>query len=484
MAKDLTVVCGPYLLPWDIFIFMSSIVEGCRLEGLRHDLAYTFGINDEPYSGDFARAARTLRFDAKENEILSVSLERRRSAYKHGSELSMLTAISWSRNQKSIDARDKVYSVLAFSSLQQQTEDGLKIIVPDYTISAHELFIDIGKSFMLAYGPRALSLSGKSELRQTKGLPSWVPDLNSPLFVRPLGIDIDETHDATVHAPGIESNAAEGFLQTSTLHITPQNELFVSAYILDAISDLAILGLKDVGDDLNGLNKWLELLSVLDVPPKERQRVLWRTMIEDSTAIGTNEPLPLGLSDVDFKDWLIFVCIISVLGHTEYLQGSVLSAAEYDMYYHERVDRSQAQIQKMLDQTLAAFAVLTISCSSAEEMEWGNASSYSSSNEHSNALLGVMASNAMEYGNIIRNNDPSRRLLRSKSLKMLGTGPQEALAGDAICIIEGASIPYVLRPRTDGTFQYIGEAYLYGTNTEELLRTAHNEGKLKPTYIK
>ncbi|KAF2827760.1 hypothetical protein CC86DRAFT_404808 [Ophiobolus disseminans] len=219
---------------------MSSIVEGCRLEGLRQDLAYTFGINEEPYSGDFARAARTLRFDAKENEMLSVSLERRRSAYKHGSELTMLSAISRSWNQKSTDARDKVYSVLAFSSLQQQTEDGPKIIVPDYTISGHKLFINVGKSFMLACGPRALSLSGKSELRQTKGLPSWVPYLNSPLFARPLGIDIDETHDATVHASGIAANVAKGFLQTSTLYITPQNELFVSAYKLDAISDLAI----------------------------------------------------------------------------------------------------------------------------------------------------------------------------------------------------------------------------------------------------
>jgi len=40
--------------------------------------------------------------------------------------------------------------------------------------------------------------------------------------------------------------------------------------------------------------------------------------------------------------------------------------------------------------------------------------------------------------------------------------PKYAEVGDKICLFYGGNLPYVIRPRGDGTYRYIGDCYLDG----------------------
>ena len=46
--------------------------------------------------------------------------------------------------------------------------------------------------------------------------------------------------------------------------------------------------------------------------------------------------------------------------------------------------------------------------------------------------------------------------------RYLGWAPQYTHSGDKICLFEGADAPWVIRPKSDRTFQLIGEAYIHG----------------------
>jgi hypothetical protein len=61
-----------------------------------------------------------------------------------------------------------------------------------------------------------------------------------------------------------------------------------------------------------------------------------------------------------------------------------------------------------------------------------------------------------------------RRSLFRTSVGSLGIGPQSLQILDEVWILNGATVPFVLRPREDGTFQLIGEAYLHGLMHGEL----------------
>lgn len=55
----------------------------------------------------------------------------------------------------------------------------------------------------------------------------------------------------------------------------------------------------------------------------------------------------------------------------------------------------------------------------------------------------------------------NRRFFRSQGGKY-GWGPDQTREGDVICVLDGAPVPFVLRPVNDGCFEIIGDAYVHG----------------------
>jgi hypothetical protein len=307
-------------------------------------------------------------------------------------------------------------------------------------------------------------------------LPSWVPDISNSLFTGLRGINIDTWKEASPDLSSTEFDLDEDSFQTSKFRITWQNELLVSAHIWDTVSEVAHPGLNDVGADLENLSRWSDLVSKLDLPRKKRQQVLWRTLIEDTTATSINVALPKGLDDSKFLWWLVFHCIISALGHWKNLH---LPTPVYSVTMG--FNRPRANILEMISKTQSIFEILGIPSLPAYELNWWK-DPPTDDLPKCHGYLTAMMRRASIYGPVVGSKDPSRRLLRSEA--SLGTGPREVQAGDAICIIDGANIPYVLRPTTtNGKFQLVGEAYLYGVDTKELLRKAQAEGSFKSLCI-
>lgn len=44
----------------------------------------------------------------------------------------------------------------------------------------------------------------------------------------------------------------------------------------------------------------------------------------------------------------------------------------------------------------------------------------------------------------------------------IGLGPYVLEPGDLVCVLYGGRVPYILRPRGDGTFVFLGECYVHG----------------------
>jgi hypothetical protein len=52
---------------------------------------------------------------------------------------------------------------------------------------------------------------------------------------------------------------------------------------------------------------------------------------------------------------------------------------------------------------------------------------------------------------------------------LLGLGCPGVQVGDVVCIFYGTTVPYVLRPRPDGTMTFVGDAYIYGVMNGEAI---------------
>jgi hypothetical protein len=113
---------------------------------------------------------------------------------------------------------------------------------------------------------------------------------------------------------------------------------------------------------------------------------------------------------------------------------------------------------------------LGIPCSAEDNRSLEDLEMYSSAHPEHHGLCDLASFRAMPYVYYVGRNDVSRRVLRTEGQNMLGTGPKLTVAGDKICFVDGASVPYILRPVEGERFELIGEAYLYGADVEEIFR--------------
>ncbi|KJA17678.1 hypothetical protein HYPSUDRAFT_79586 [Hypholoma sublateritium FD-334 SS-4] len=57
----------------------------------------------------------------------------------------------------------------------------------------------------------------------------------------------------------------------------------------------------------------------------------------------------------------------------------------------------------------------------------------------------------------------------------LGLAPEMARKGDAVCIFQGGEVPFVVRPKGDGNWEFVGECYVHGIMSGEAVREAKRE---------
>ncbi|CVK90848.1 related to heterokaryon incompatibility protein (het-6OR allele) [Fusarium proliferatum] len=92
--------------------------------------------------------------------------------------------------------------------------------------------------------------------------------------------------------------------------------------------------------------------------------------------------------------------------------------------------------------------------------------------------------NARRYISAVEPVRNSYRLFKTAS-KDFGVGPVDMKIGDKLCVLFGAEVPFLLRPKGDG-YLVIGECYVYDLMHGEILEklAADPEGQLKAEWIK
>jgi hypothetical protein len=467
MARDLTIVCGRYIVPWDTFLLMSSIVECCRsLLGTEEGLAiFPSTLRDPWYGWPLPTGSMMLRNEPKQEHISPLRVAQWRAECQREGRLSLVSALSLSRNQKATDARDKVFSVLAFSPIES--------IKPDYSLSAEWLYIQVAKSLVVAYGPRILSLGGLSNRSRIVGLPSWVPDLNSKLTSCLRGIDVRQLHRTTSVTSCIGKAAGK---IPPNVHITSQNGLVVRCHMWDVVAETAHSGLNEVGKNLDGLSRWLEILSKLDATLEQRRQALSCSLAERPSVGNFNAN--------HFEDWLKFLCFTYITGQQQSLRDFALPIGNME---DARLMQEQEPMAILLSRAKELFAMLGYTLSSETIRDWsdGGTWGFSATDKYLNWHLRYMnmTGDATHYGHLLRDINPTRRLLRTSLTNKIGTGPEAAWPGDVIVLVEGVSVPYLLRLMWDGKYALIGETYIHELDVEEMLVDAKGRGQMRDLCI-
>lgn len=377
----------------------------------------------------------------------------------------MVSALSLSRNQKATDARDKVFCVLAFSPIERKDDHGIQSIRPDYSLSLVWLYIDVAKSLLAVYGPCILSLGGLSSRLTNTKLPSWVPDLDSQLTSRLRGINVRQLHHTTSVTSSIGKVARN---RPSGVHITSQNELVINCHLWDVVAETAHSGLNEMGRNLDGLARWLEVLSKLDATLEQRRHALLCSLAE--------RPYVEHFNGSHFEDWLQFLCFTRIVGQSQVLRGLDTGFPfGIDDTRNRKIEEEQKPIPTLVSRAQELFAKLGYTLSLDTMKKWSDEEAWGPgvTLQYRDWYMD-MTRDAMHYGQMLRDNNPTRRLLRTALTNMLGTGPEQAQAGDVIVLVDGVNVPYLLRRARDGKFELIGEVYIHDLDVEGKLRDARS----------
>jgi hypothetical protein len=469
MARDLTIVCGQYIVPWDMFLLMSSIIECCRSLLGTNEIYEIFASKlwDIWLGSSTWGAASMLRKGPPQSHISPLYLAQWRIECQKKGRLSMVSALSLSRNQKATDARDKVFCVLAFSPIERQDNDRRQSITPNYSLSPARLYIEVAKSLLAAYGPCILSLSGLSSHSTTTGLPTWVPDLNSQLTSRLRGINVQQRHRTAVIASSVETFACQS---PSPVYITSKDELVIQCCLWDVVAEITHSGLNEVGRNLKGLVRWLGLLKKLNATPEQRRQTLLCCLAE--------RPIAECFNASHFEHWLKLLCFTSIVGQRRPLQ-------ELESFNPiELLEEDQESVGTLLSRVQELLAMLDSTLSSEEIKNWcveGRRRPHVT--QQYSQWYRDMIRDGMQYGAMLRNNNITRRLLRTALANLLGTGPEETQPGDIIVLVEGSDTPYLLRRVQDEKFELIGEIYIHDLDIEDVLGDTERPATMRTLYI-
>ncbi|KAF9629117.1 hypothetical protein BFW01_g10320 [Lasiodiplodia theobromae] len=361
MAGHLTVLCGTVVIPWSTFVLAASIVTGFQRWQFGNDGVYRLEENQVPAGWDRMRNLTLAgRFHT---EAAVIDMERTRlQLKKHGGKISMISALSLSRNAKATDVRDKVFAI---------------------------------------------------------------------------------THEGRLIAHG---------------------------YVFDTVAETATTSLLDVGDQLEGLvSSVLLVIDMVTKSPTERRRALFKAMVEYETTDGDFEPL-----DNQMLQWILWNSLLEIVDHrTTYVEdgrGDITRTVQpKNGSYCLRPDERRLMLLELLEHI---FAHLGIDVERNKMLkEWADPETFRAGSERWSHLYFITASTIPACSSFFRRKslDSSRRIFRTTGTCVLGTGPNQVTAGDAIFVLEGANVPYLLRQSAPGEYQLVGEAYLSEVDFKDLL---------------
>jgi hypothetical protein len=167
-AKDITVYCGPYALPWDTYATASRLFWQYQ-----PDLIRAF-LNPWHLSQELSSSGQTWA------EMLGAFGPGRLTSGSKG----LLEALLYHRGKSCAEPRDRVYGILGILSANERSQ-----FLVDYDISVRQVYINVVDCLLTT--TRRLDVICASfhfpAYPSVERLPSWVPDWSSNPRVSPLG---------------------------------------------------------------------------------------------------------------------------------------------------------------------------------------------------------------------------------------------------------------------------------------------------------
>ena len=363
------------------------------------------------------------------------------------------------RRFQATDERDQIYAALALAKrfLPPNMADPL---LPDYSLAPNQIYTSAAQVFMRDI-PFLSSLSYVEDpsRRKVHGLPSWVPDYSSAQGRVPF-VQLGDSNDFDAsRAKVIPRERVEFGNRFRSVHL--------NGAIFDKIFSFcpAVSSLRTAFMVMPYLTGCLAIPAIYKPTGQDRVEALWRTLIADtSEQYPKLHPAPSEYGQ-HFRNWLLTQMVA-------YLSTSKSRFSQrYDHYATLRelsasyeANPNNHPIIPTEIEVLDAIGAETIHILRNSNSYWRKPPTpdlYAAKGFHifDQAVKEVMADRRLfftEGGNI-------------------GLGPKSLKEGDEVWLLEGAQIPFILKPipRVEGEVcrALVGEAYLHGWMHGEMLDT-------------
>ncbi|KAF4632852.1 hypothetical protein G7Y89_g5278 [Cudoniella acicularis] len=421
------------------------------------------------------------------------------------------------RETRATNPRDKIYAFLGLSEVLGQT--GKLSLIPDYNKTVNEVFMDAMRLLLLSSsnGPSYLALKEDPSLTKLASLPSWVPDFTVASHVR--------LHSHIVATPWsaggpLDSGHMLSFLPGNVLEIRGVRVGEVCAiYDFKGFPDL---GTEEGDQSLLHLLRALPMFSKIRNPKmtpslqtylqihnqglyedilhevsipgegkityQSRLEVFWRTLVLD--CFGTQYPSSDSGTDLFLDIWqryndakIIAKFLKIPLLNSVHTQTPGVPWSDHD---RGKLKSSMCRIHTM-HLLLKGHKVVDMDWDDdflmetkpvLPELDSGWAEELQKETNEVNLLGGMLMARQFvqkphepikegEFALCIGFNCHRKRVFATKG-GHLGLGTKSVKEGDEAWILEGADTPFVLRPRKDGKYKLIGEAYVHGVMHGEL----------------
>ena len=358
--------------------------------------------------------------------------------------VSLLNAMNRSNTALATISSDKVYALLAI------TKDGQDLIPrPDYELSADELCIKTTSAIIAASADLDIICYAKASSRKT--LPSWVPEwtgLLNPMSMARENAGREYLYNATGSSRGgnyLRMSHTGEFLDKGLV-------LKVRGFVLDVVNGLGAVELAAVEPETVDL----EDESRINVERQEYFGLLQPEQEQNKSQYSSEHGIFRAL-------WVSLV-----LGdRDEYTAGSEFLNSLYVV---------QASNNKAVANNVDVFIQPWYSINKTFEIH-GRALShwfriFTADPTRSERDMTDLTHEELTFLEEISLATTHKRLMFTHE-GYLGMAPYRSRTGDKICLLLGCRIPVILRERSEGGHELVGEVYVHGIMKGEALTDAN-----------
>jgi len=378
----------------------------------------------------------------------------------------LLRLIQLIRQLEATDARDKIYSIVGLANLHLP-EDLPQPIIPNYRLPMRETYISVSAQIIrsIPYLGILSLVHGGSEQR-TSILPSWVPDYSSPPACEPLdsmGIErlislstnqIEELHQGS----GVLYNASLVRPSESAFREIQGNNLLIKGARFARVEEVSTsfdfvflpLGLIPI------LKVCSNISTKYEATGQGRVEALWRTLIADYH----DDQHPAPDMTESFRDYIMWILCHYLIFDT----SDPKVARETIRQLHVLDELQENDLSPVLFGSSEIFqrvAALRIELQHEMSERLGRRETFPL----------IPRGTADQFDHVVGRRMTSRCIYRTTE-GYLGAGPALMREGDEVWLIEGALVPFIMRPAGDTderALTLVGETYLHGFMHGEML---------------